>query len=232
MSPTGSWSPHSIMASFDKVPDRLSDLPSSTEDGFRGLGGPIGAGAAFEQALAEELRRAGDIDPFDAGLELQNGAVLSKAGESQPSPGRLDRLDAASASHLDAAEQIDGKAPDRRIGFDGDDGASRSSADNGGRFEQAACRHDSAAFWIDDRIASHSAFPNLGSLLGDEPFIEPIPAGRIFFNGDGRPIVLPPIDDGYHDEATAADVLSTDADLMILPDGAVLAYDSWTAAAA
>ncbi|MEM8952200.1 MAG: hypothetical protein AAGA21_15665 [Pseudomonadota bacterium] len=221
----GSWSPHLIMASFGNVLDRLAETPSSADSG---LSGPIGPGAAFERALAEELRLAGDIDPFDAGLGLQNGAVLSKAGEHQRSPGGLD---AASASHLDAAEQIDGKASDRRVGFDGDDGASRSSADDGGRFDQAASRHDPAAFWVGDRLASHAAFSSFGSLSGDEPFVEPLPAGRVFFNGDGRPIVLPPIDDGYHDEATSADVLSTDADLMILPDGAVLAYAPWTASA-
>ncbi len=228
-SPMGSWSPQSIMAGLGSAIDRMTDVTPSADDGSPGVNTPGGAAAAFERALAEELRQAGDVDPFDFGPDLKNGAVLSKAGESQAIAAKADQIDAGGSSHIDAAEQMALAGSHRRVGFDGDDGASRSSADKGDGFDQTADRHPSAAFRIGDRVATHPAFLSLGAAFGSESLPTSIPTGRVFFNGDGRPIVLSSIDAEYDDQPAAADASSSDGDLMILPNGAILSYDPWTA---
>lgn len=225
----GSWSPHSILASFGSAVDRLTDMTPSTDGSSANIGAPVGATAAFERALTEELRRAGDVDPFDLGSDLQNGAVLSKVGETRQNLAGTDPVDAGSSSHIAAAEEIALAGPHRRVGFDGDDSSSRSSTSGDDRFDRTADRSNAAAFWVGERVATHPAFRSLDASFADEPLAGSTSTGQIFFNGDGRPIILSSIDAGDHDQLAADDALSSDGDLMILPNGAVLAYDPWTA---
>lgn len=228
-SPMGSWSPHSILASFGSTIDRLTDITPSAEDSAAADGAPTGATVAFEHALAEELRLAGDVDPFGLGSDLQNGAVLGKAGETQANAAQMDRIDAGTSPLFDAAEPGGLASSHRRVGFGGDDSSSHSSASGDDHFDRAADRRDPAAFWVGDHVATHPAFRSLDSSFAEEPFDDAIPTGRVFFNGDGRPIILSTFDAADHDQPAAADTPSSDGDLMILPNGAVLAYDPWTA---
>ena len=209
---SGGWSINAILAGFDSGIDRPSDPLSS------------GRALAFEQALAEELQKAGHANPFDKGVDPENGAALSRAGEDQWSFARLDRVTADVRADGSAAEAQEIGASDRRVGFGGDDASSRLSSDGDDLFEADQDAGSETAFRIDDRAAFHLAFEaDDHAFLEDERF-EPTAVGRVFFNGDGRPIILPPID-----PAAVVDEGAGEGDLMILPNGAVLAYHPWTA---
>ena len=219
----GSWSPSAIFASLGNAIDRVADQGSSPA-------ASTGAAASFERALAEELLRAGDVDQLDIAFDLQNGALLNRAGEPQLAGGRNDHVDSAASIPTDAADNASAAGSHRRVGFDDSDASARPFAGGDG-FDQSLKDADPAAFWVGDRIVDHPAFRGAGSSFMEDPMTEPIPTGRVLFNGDGRPIILPAIDIDYHDEPSGVDSAPADeGDLMILPDGAVIAYDPWTAA--
>lgn len=215
----GTWIPNSIRAGTGERVDRTPDVDGAVVES--------GAAVAFEQALAAELRRAGDLDPFDAGFEMQNGAVLSRAAESQQAAGRIDHSDAGGVRMADADDKSAAAGPFRRVGFDDDSASSRISSEQGDRFGDILDVDHGAAFRRSDCIATHAAFLGGRSFSVDETPEETLPGGRLFFNGDGRPII-PRASIEIHDEPVVADFSCDEGDLMILPNGAVLAYDPWT----
>lgn len=216
---SGSWSPDAVLASFGSRIDRLNDQTPIADQGG------TGPAAAFERALADELKKAGDVDPFDFGPDPQNGAVLDKAGE-----GRWMSAQAAAAdlADMDVVDSDTVAWSSRRVGFGDDDGSSRLSGGGGDRFDRGFEADDEAAFWIGDRVASHPAYKGRDLPYAEDALVQPASIGQVFFNGDGRPIVLPSMDLGDRDAADVDETLSADGDLMILPNGAVVAYDPWT----
>lgn len=219
---SGSWSPDTVLASFGSKLDRLTGQTPSTDQVA------TGPAAAFERALADELQRAGDADPFDFGPDPRNGAVLDKAGE-----GRWNAAQAAAAVPADIGI-VDPDAvtwSSRRVGFGDDDASARLSSGGDDRFDRGSEPGDETAFWIGDRVISHPAFKNRDLPDAESQLGEPHANDRVFLNGDGRPIILPSMDLGGREAVDAGATLSADGDLMILPNGAVVAYEPWIATA-
>lgn len=206
---------------------------------------------AFERILAHELRHAGATSPLalsvadltgpaersdpspilatppwepaqtgaagvlDGGLSLQNGAVFTKAGEGYIAPNQLDAL--ASAGRSGDIAPTDSW----RIDFDAG-GVDLLKATIYDRQDHLVNIADAAPpSWLNDVGFSPTDADNVPS-FADRPSPDNIWMDRVFFNGDGRPI-LPPRSDERHD-------IFADGDVMILPDGAVVAFDPWTAA--
>ena len=218
----GSWSPSAILAGFGNAVDGPSD-------GAGDVRTPTGPAAAFERALAAELQRAGDLDPYNAGsFDPQNGAALSRASDARSASWTDFAADSVAGGEADDA--MPSVLAERRVAFGDQDAPSRRlTADV--RSSGFGAYADGRAFWVGDRVAIPSASVGSGLDPADMQLAEPVYSGRIFFNGDGRPILLASLDGPDHDPGLAADRLAPDGDLMILPNGAVLSYDPWTAAA-
>lgn len=217
----GSWSASAILTGIGHASDRLGGT-SATE--------PTGPVVSFERALAAELQRAGDLDPFNAGsLDPQNGAALNRAGESWSTV----RTEAAAGHNIpgvDVDDAVVSKSADRRVDFDRDDGASRLAAGGNKSSDADAFPDDRSAFWVGDRVATVTAQPDDGLDPTNMPLAEPAFSGRVFFNGDGRPILVSPVGGAEQESPVDDEGPSPDGDLMILPSGAVMPYDPWTAA--
>lgn len=200
----GSWSPNVILASFGDAIDRIADRSALADRDFSAATS-TGAAASFERALAAEVMKAGDIDRLDIGFDLQNGTVLNKAGQFQQADGRRDRFDSGTTGQTNAVDGASAAGAYRRVDFGDDDASARSSAGGRDGLGQSVDEGDPAAFWIGNRIVDHPAFRSDGSTFTGAPLVEPVPTGRVLFNGDGRPIILPPIDVGPPDEPLVED---------------------------
>ena len=198
-------------ARLDRLFDRIeSGETSLTNDG------------SFEDVLLEELRRSNDTPASvipDASQAVQNGNFYTVAGD-QSSLG----TDIRDSDFLDrAAYRFDIEHHPQRVIFDADAFGSLH-ADVRDQEGQSRPPFDGLErHWTGDDVGVQS--DRLIERLDEDAPAFDLPRDHVFFNGDGRPILLSSVTDD------ASFSLADDSNQIILPDGAVFDYQPWQTSA-
>ena len=175
------WFSSSTSTGIERPADRSSALAGGpSPDRMRA--------AAFDLALQDELARDRSFHILDGQFRLRESTVFDGA-EPDQAPEAVDPSKARGVSHTDLADGSMAPGPHGRVVFEAEvggarktDGGDRSSSD----FESSA----DSAFWIGNDLAVSPIFAS-----GVSDFQETLPvdtdeADRVFFNGDGRPILV------------------------------------------
>jgi len=183
---TEAWQAASPVANFVAPQDRAS-ISGDVEkaDGARMFASP-----SFEKALLDELSR----DRSFYGLGDHHGRLPGVSSDVSAEPHQTFQATTSSDGHVRATQvpiyQTNQLGQTQPLHFSEELSAARKPSDH----EVADPKldpEDPPSFWIADHIVPNMASPLKASGLEIVSQADSDLVGRMFFNGDGRPIIMP-----------------------------------------